>query len=120
MVGFVAIIVVFDKISKPTPVAGSIRFQDLMAPGTGILVTNCIKCHNSDKHEGGYDITNYEEMIANSVLVPGSTSSKMYQRISPSDPQYMNLSPMPLQPGAISTDEVRSIKQWIEEGALNN
>lgn len=111
---------IFDKISKPTPVAGSIRFQDLMAPGTGILVTNCIKCHNSDKHDGGYDITNYEEMIANSVLVPGSASSKMYQRISPSDPQYMNLSPMPLQPGAISTDDVRSIKQWIEEGALNN
>lgn len=109
----------FNKIVNPQS-NGLTRFQDLMTPGTGILVTNCIRCHNSVKREGGYDITNYEEMLANKVLIPGNSQSKMYMRITTSNNSNAGLQPMPLDTGSISLDDALTVRDWIINGAKND
>ncbi|MEN0059093.1 MAG: c-type cytochrome domain-containing protein, partial [Bdellovibrio sp.] len=110
---------VIEKISHPTPPVGVARFQDLMQPVNGILAVNCMQCHNSTKREGQYDISNYEEMISRGVLVPGSTTSKMFRRINPMDPDWANLQPMP-RTGPMEDSYIRAVQKWIEAGAPNN
>ncbi|MGZ6398782.1 MAG: hypothetical protein ACXWRZ_13550 [Bdellovibrio sp.] len=110
---------VIDKVNNPVPPLGVARFQDLMHPINGILYTNCIECHNSIKLEGQYDITNYDLMIQRGVLVPGSTTSKMYRRIDPTDPEWTNLLGMP-RTGPMEDIYIREVRKWIEAGAPNN
>lgn len=111
--------VLIEKIRNPIPTPGIARFQDLMRPGTGILAVNCMQCHDSVKKEGGYDLTNYDEMVARGVLVPGSSASKMFRRINPLDPNWSNLQPMP-RTGPMDDAYIRAVQAWIEAGAPNN
>lgn len=110
---------VIEKTSNPTPPVGVFRFQDLMQETNGILKTNCLKCHNSKDHQGNYDITNYEEMIARGVLIPGDTNSKMFRRINPSDPSWSPVFRMP-QDGQMIQDYIDEVRLWIQAGAPNN
>lgn len=110
---------VIQKVNNPTPPIGVARYQDLMHPKNGILFTNCIECHNSTKREGQYDITNYDEMVERGVLVPGSTTSKMFRRINPTDSEWSNLLGMPRK-GPMEDPYIRAVQKWIEAGAPNN
>lgn len=120
-----------------TPLTGPYRrtYTRLMGSG-GILFNQCLRCHNSVDNQGGYDITNYEEMVRKGVLVPMSyaqfklapefplpinevnrvKTSIMFQRIEGNIP---GLQPMPLS-GTLNPTDRREIMDWIEEGAFNN
>lgn len=111
--------ILIEKIRNPIPTPGVARFQDLMRPGTGILAVNCMKCHDSIKKEGQLDLTNYDEMIARGVLIPGSSASRMFRRINPLDPNWANLQPMP-RTGPMEDAYIRAVQAWIEAGAPNN
>jgi hypothetical protein len=111
--------ILIEKIRNPIPTPGVARFQDLMRPGTGILAVNCMQCHDSTRREGGYDLSNYDEMVARGVLVPGSSASTMFRRINPLDPSWANLQPMP-RTGPMEDAYIRAVQAWIEAGAANN
>ncbi len=114
------------KINNPvpdlTPNAAGVppTFSALMDPNNGILGKNCVVCHNSRDLNGGYDMTDYQLMISRGVLVPGSPTSKMFQRMNSDDPANYNLSPMPNKPGWLDLPLIKKVEAWILSGAKNN
>lgn len=103
------------------PNVGSITFSQLMSTG-GILEMNCVRCHNSADRQGGYDMTDYQEMVAKGVIVPGDltpNNHKMYRRMNPDAPGAGSITPMPLD-GFLIQDLTLIVEDWIKAGAKNN
>jgi len=108
---------VVNKYNNPVPDADILTFTQLMAPSSGILGQNCVKCHNSTDNAGGYDMTDYQMMISRRVLVPGDVNSKMYVRMHPT-PEFL-AKPMP-QDGFLEQPKILEVEKWILDGAKNN
>lgn len=103
------------------PNTGSITFSQLMSSG-GILEMNCVRCHNNIDRQGGYDMTDYQEMVSKGVIVPGDLSPnnhKMYRRMNPDAPGAGSITPMPLD-GFLTQDLTLIVEDWIKAGAKNN
>lgn len=93
-----------------------ITFSKLMATNGGVLRNYCLKCHNSVDNRGGYNLSDYDLMIENGVLIPGSAASMMFRRM---DSIIPGLRPMPLT-GLLSSEERRKVESWILRGAKND
>lgn len=90
-------------------------FSGLMQSG-GILFSNCLECHNSVDNRGGYNLSDYDLMIENGVLIPYDVNSKMFLRMNAVVP---GLRPMPL--GGLLREDLRSqVENWILNGAKND
>lgn len=97
-------------------------FSLMMNPNSGIMGTRCVKCHNSVQKQGGYDMTDYQEMVTKGVIVPGDPTlmnHKMYRRTNADAPNLEGLQSMPLD-GFLPASEVRYINDWLKAGARNN
>lgn len=113
--------VVINKLSNPTPNPSVPTFAELMDPQNGVIGKNCTSCHNSTKLAGEYDISDYELMLKNVVLVPGNPlASKMYYRLNPNTVvNGVKLRQMPFD-APLQVDDQRAIEKWILDGAKNN
>lgn len=103
------------------PPTDLVTFSQLMTPG-GILEMNCVRCHNSIDRQGGYDMTDYNEMVQKGVIVPGDltpNNHKMYRRMNPDAPGAGSVTPMPLD-GFLTQDLTLIVEAWIKAGAKNN
>ena len=94
---------------------GAPTFSSLMQTG-GILFANCLECHNSVDNRGGYNLSDYDLMIENEVLVPNDVNSKMFLRMNAIVP---GLRPMPLN-GLLDPRFRRVVESWILNGAKND
>lgn len=117
--------VVIQKVNNPQPV-GEVTFSSLMRPATGVLGLNCVKCHNSRDLNGGYDMTDFELMLAKRVLIQDpmnpdrAENSKMFYRMNPNYTGVGAGTPMPID-GYIADDEkIDLVRKWIRSGAKNN
>ncbi len=104
-----------DDDPAPDPNSLVPTYSQLMGPG-GVFATYCIQCHNSVDRAQGYDISNYEEMIQNRVLVPGDISSKMFVRMNSAVP---GVATMPLT-GLLPVYLRKQVEDWILNGARND
>lgn len=119
--------VVILKANNPALANGEVAFSSLMRAGTGTLVLNCVKCHNSRDLNGGYDMTNFDLMVTKRVIIQDANNpdyaadnSKMFNRMNPDYPGNSSLSPMPLD-GFLTQDAlIDQVRQWIRSGAKNN
>lgn len=103
------------------PLLNEVTFTNLMSVG-GILEMNCVRCHNSIEKQGGYDMTNYQEMVTKGVIVPGDSianNHKMFRRMNPDTPEAGTITPMPLD-DYLSQDLRDAVESWIISGAKNN
>lgn len=112
--------VVFVKVNNPEPGYDEITYSSLMNPLSGTLRTKCINCHNSVAFNGGYDITDYEQMISRGILIPFDENSLMFRRTNSQDESNKGLSPMPANGGLDDLVERPNIRNWILKGAKNN
>lgn len=106
----------------PAPSGGAPTFSLLMNPKSGILGLNCVKCHNSVQRQGGYDMTDYQDMKNRGIILPGNmdpNQHKMFRRMNADAPNLQGLQSMPLD-GFRPRDEVDLVNQWILDGAKNN
>jgi hypothetical protein len=108
---------IINKYDNPVPDPNVATFSELMNPASGILGQNCTMCHNSKDLAGGYNMSDYDLMINNKVLIPYDLNSKMYLRMHPT-PEFL-AKPMPLN-GFLETDQIRQVSDWIKAGAPNN
>ncbi|MBX7231881.1 MAG: hypothetical protein K1X29_07320 [Bdellovibrionales bacterium] len=101
-------------------VEGVPTFSSLMQPG-GVLFENCFKCHNSVDNRGGYNLSDYDLMIANKVLIPSDVTSKMFVRMNA---EISGLRSMPLLDngtGSLLEPTLRKkVEVWIKGGARND
>jgi hypothetical protein len=94
----------------------------LLNPNAGVLGRNCVKCHDSVQRQGGYDMTDYEDMKTRGIILPGNMDAnahKMFRRMNADAPNLQGLQSMPLD-GFRPRDEVDLVNQWILDGAKNN
>jgi hypothetical protein len=106
----------------PAPTGSAPTFSLLMNPKSGVLGINCVKCHNSVQLQGGYDMTDYQDMKNRGIIVPGNldpNQHKMFRRMNADDPNLQGLQSMPLD-GFLPRDQVDLVNQWILDGAKNN
>ncbi|MFZ3231315.1 MAG: hypothetical protein WA160_13990 [Pseudobdellovibrio sp.] len=108
---------IINKFSNPIPSGNVLTLSELMNEKAGILGQNCVKCHNSAKLAGGYDMTDYEWMLQKRVVIPGDVNSKMYARMHDSGNTLVK--PMPFD-GFLPQALVLEVERWLLDGALNN
>lgn len=104
------------------PYAGSAPTFALLMKSTSVLGKNCVKCHNSVQRQGGYDMTDYEDMKKRGIIIPGDlvgNDHKMFRRMNADAPNLEGLQSMPLD-GFRPRAEVDMVNQWILDGARNN
>lgn len=85
-----------------------------------IFTNNCISCHGGTN---GVTLSSYSEAINSmglqydtNVINPGNANnSPIVDKIDSNNPQFGSRMP---KGGQLSTDEINKIKQWINEGAL--
>lgn len=105
-------------LDNDAPTAGTALSYSSLLNNGGILANECLRCHNSVLNRGGYDITNYEQLVRKAILRPGDpVNSIMFLRMDADN--IPGLDPMPLT-GLIDPTQRFDVKQWILQGALNN
>jgi hypothetical protein len=84
-----------------------------------IFNQHCISCHGGVKANGNYSLLFEEEAFSagesgKPALVPGKPGkSELIRRITISDPEMR----MPFDKPPLSDDEIRTLKDWIRQGA---
>ncbi|MBI1370173.1 MAG: DUF1553 domain-containing protein [Planctomycetes bacterium] len=81
-----------------------------------IFETRCVTCHNANAHKGGLALDTAKGLAAGSVHGPIIASgdpakSKLIEMISGDEPK------MPKKGGALSAEQVESLRTWIAAGA---
>jgi hypothetical protein len=95
---------------------------NLLMKSTSVLGKHCVQCHNSVQKQGGYDMTDYEDMKTRGIIIPGDlvgNNHKMFRRMNADAPNLEQLQSMPLN-GFRPRSEVDLVNQWILDGARNN
>jgi len=82
-----------------------------------ILEHNCIRCHNKTTFKGKLALDTYEVAIkggdSGEVILPGDASqSLLVEQISGDKPA------MPAKADPLTKDEVKTIRDWIDKGAI--
>jgi hypothetical protein len=84
-----------------------------------ILNKKCITCHGGVKRESEFSLLFRQEAMAKAesgkfAIIPGDAgSSELVRRISSHDPEFR----MPYKKDPLTKEEIRTLKQWIDEGA---
>jgi hypothetical protein len=106
IVGFVLLVTCTKEVAQP-----GICFEEDVYP---VIVSNCttVGCHNSADREADYDFTTYNGIVK--AVKPGHPAlSEIYNVIKGNFPS------MP-PAGALSKQDVETIRKWIVAGAPNN
>lgn len=113
-----------DSPEETTPIAASMDEQDrfYVEKIKPLFETKCLECHGAEKQKGGYRLDQKEAALKGGES--GSTA------IKPGDPMASNLIRLILLPrdhdsvmppagkAALASDEVLTIVQWIQAGAV--
>lgn len=85
-----------------------------------IFQVKCFSCHGNGRYEAGLDLTLRARFVDGRIVVPGdTTTSILVWRIN--RPPRAGFSPMPpLYMPQLTNNQIRGIKVWIAEGALEN
>ena len=82
-----------------------------------LVERRCVKCHSGEFPSEGLNLESYESLMSGSqnglVIIAGdSINSLLFQKIESGE--------MPKRGSNLSTEQIELIRQWINEGALNN
>ena len=81
-----------------------------------ILAASCFSCHSGDKRSGGLSMQDYTELLKGgkdgAVIQPGrGADSLLIQRVTSTS------APMPPAGRPLTSKEIDTIRQWIDDGA---
>lgn len=94
---------------------------DFMREVRPIFEKHCYECHGSEKQKNNFRLDNRQEAFtsgddhAPNLVAGKSAASPLFHFVSGSDPK-LRMPPKEKEP--LSTDEVATLKRWIEEGAV--
>ncbi|MEJ5261893.1 MAG: c-type cytochrome domain-containing protein [Ignavibacterium sp.] len=85
-----------------------------------VLQVKCFACHGNGIYEAGLDLTLRSRFVDGRIVVPGDTlTSILVWRID--RPPRAGFNPMPPEyMPQLTPNQIRGIKIWISEGALDN
>lgn len=95
-------------------VTGQISFASNVMP---IFEAKCIKCHGVESKKEGLDMRTYDVTLAGSfngpVLTPGNADNSLLV-------QLIERGKMPNRGQKLTPEEIQIIRDWVNQGALNN
>lgn len=108
-----------DTVAPPTdlptqaPPAGISFANDVMP----IFNASCVKCHGVEQVKEGLDMTSYAVLMAGSfngpVITPGDAeNSFLVQQVVEGE--------MPKRGPKLTAEQIQTISDWVNQGALNN
>lgn len=85
-----------------------------------VFQVKCFACHGNGIFEAGLDLTLHSRFVDGRIVVPGDTiTSILIWRID--RPPRAGFNPMPPEyMPQLTSNQIRGIKIWVAEGALNN
>ena len=93
---------------------GEVSFASQVLP---IFEDNCTRCHGSNRQSGDQRLDSYAALMAGgedgAVVAPGQPDASLLVELVTSGEMPRNAAPL-------SADEIATIRQWIEAGALDN
>src|SRR3954462_6747168 len=90
--------------------AANVDFPHTIIP---ILKAHCVECHGGHRHEGDFSINTREAILKAGVVEPGKAAdSHLIDLITSNDKKER----MPKGKPALSTAEIKSLRDWIDEG----
>lgn len=86
-----------------------------------IFNAKCVNCHGAGRTDAGLDLTTWSGTTANPIIVfPGEPdNSKLVWSIE-GNPAVEPMPPINSPYPALTQNQVRGVRTWIGEGALNN
>lgn len=82
-----------------------------------ILETYCVKCHGLERVREGLNMTTYDNLMAGSfngpVVVPGNADESLLVKLVANNE-------MPDRGPKVPPEELQTIIDWVNQGALNN
>lgn len=111
-------IAVLSGTTMPGFARGSEGSPDFETKISGILIRNCLECHNAINSSGGLDLSRHEKFLAGGdsgeVFLPETPaeSTLLARVIAGEMPPEKNGKPQPLP-----KEEMEALKEWVEKGA---
>ncbi|NPV56246.1 MAG: hypothetical protein HPY76_06185 [Anaerolineae bacterium] len=100
--------------TEPPADAGGVSFANDVQP---ILDSRCASCHGLDRTSDGLDLTSYDNVMAGGengvVVLPGDAANSALVTLSESGE-------MPKRGPKLTPDQIQTLKDWVNQGALNN
>lgn len=82
-----------------------------------LVERRCIKCHGGEFPSEGLSMESYESLVSGSqngqVIVAGDANNSLII-------EMLESGEMPKRSSNLTTEQIQLIRQWIDEGALNN
>ncbi len=104
-----------DVLEAVIPVNTDVSFANDIQP---IFNANCVSCHPSIVDPDLTEGNSYNSLISiPGGIVPGNATGSELVDMLEHDPNNPN--PMPPS-GPIASSQISLVKQWIDQGALNN
>ena len=106
------IAILLASVTTAVSSAAEVEFASHVAP---ILRQHCIQCHRPGEEKGGISLVTISDLQSNDFIVPGDAdASYMVDLISPQggEPPLM-----PKDKPALSTEQIQTIREWINSGA---
>jgi len=98
-------------LAKSETAQGDELFDEQIA---GLFVQHCLECHDSATKKGELDLSRKDTAFiggeSGAAIVPGSAAESLLW-------EYVESDAMPAERPALSPDEKRLLKQWLDEGA---
>ena len=125
--GFCSVAICFGLIGCERPISYSADVQP-------ILTESCLGCHNragEGSVTSGYSVATYDDVLEGTslgtVVIPGSSeSSNLYRVIAMKTAKEIRMPPhhdVSLAEGRgvpLSDEQIKTIKDWIDQGAKDN
>ena len=111
--------VVITPPPVPPPANAKVSFVTHVKP---LLQSNCYKCHAADKMKGDYRLDTKEFAFKNGEsdeppIVPGKADDSLLIKVIEGKGDYKDKM-MPPKGAPLSTEQVATIRRWIDEGAV--
>ncbi len=105
-----------DIDKKPIP-AVNVRFSENIYPILNIKC-NSSGCHNDESRAGNISLTTWSNVTDPRIIVKGDTTTSVLVWSITKIPGAKWMPPNNFPP--LTPEQIRGIKTWIQEGALNN
>ena len=101
-----------ESIAQPLA-AQELFFENEVRP---LLAQSCIKCHGSEKQEGGLRLDSLDHMLAGGDSGPAITPGAVADSLIVSAIRYQDFEMPPS--GQLSPEAQQVLESWIEQGAV--
>ena len=91
----------------------NVSYKQDIAP---IFELKCVNCHGNGRLEAGLDLTRWASFVDGRIVVPGVPDNSILMWTVEGITTPMPPPPTP----ALTINQIRGLRTWIDEGALNN